>query len=100
MNTEIKEAKKRGRQKGQTIERPFIIDENLLPFKIKINERSYDVFEGDSIIPIGYYTTLPNALKCVALEKAKRTKKEFSLQQYIDAFSKEVEKIKELIPQI
>jgi hypothetical protein len=91
------QAKRRGRVKGQTFERPMITDSIIAPYKIKISEGSFDVFNGDSILAMGYYSTLPNALKAIALAKTNDSQTNFTLKEYIDKFNHTVEELKTLI---
>lgn len=76
-------AGKRGRKKGQTGEaKAFIEDAVIKPYKIKINEQSFDVIKGDSIQPDGYFTKLSNALEYIARQKTS-TNKTFTIAGYV-----------------
>ena len=65
----------RGRKKGQTGEaKAFIEDAVIKPYRIKVNEQSFDVIKSDSIQPEGYFTRLENALDYIAKQKTSANK--------------------------
>lgn len=88
-----------GRKKG-TNPKNFIKDPLLEPYYVKIDgDKAYVVMQEGSQQVIGYYTTVGNALKRIALEKVDNVEvdTERTLKQYLTEYLTHLEKFTQTI---
>lgn len=89
----------KGRLKGSKMEeRPVIKDENLSPYFIKLEDKSFTVMKEGDVQPWGYYTSLEYALEKITLFKLANSKiKTFSLSEYIARLENSFNALKQTI---
>lgn len=78
--------RKRGRQKGQTLDRCYIRDEQIHPYYIKITDTSFDVMKEGDVMAVGYFGNLVSALQKIATLKTNSRREKFSLSDYIKEY--------------
>jgi hypothetical protein len=85
--------KKRGRQPGTVKQSSRIEDPILGDYFIDVTKSSFDVSKKGSIQPLGYYTSLNNALKAIAKEYIPEMDKKMTIKQYIAENQKILDKM-------
>jgi hypothetical protein len=88
-----------GRKKGSSLKNT-IKDPLLEPYYIKIDgNKSYTIMKEGSAQIIGYYTTIINALKRIALEKVDNVEEdtERTLKQYLTEYFTKLENFSQAI---
>lgn len=81
MEAEVK--KTRGRQAGSVKQSSRIEDPVLGDYYIDVCINSFDVCKKGSIQPLGFYTSLSNALKAIAKEYIPEMEKKMTIKEYI-----------------
>lgn len=96
MEEVVKKGFGRGRIAGVTKVITKIEDPLLGKYHIEVGDESYNVMEEGKKNPLGYYTSLTNALKKIAklgIEK----KATYTIQEYINEYKNLIEQTKHLI---
>lgn len=76
--------KRRGRQRGQIKEYHSIKDPILGKYHIRISKGSYDIMIEGNEKPIGFCSSLPNALKYIMKQESPKPKDVYSIKEYIN----------------
>jgi hypothetical protein len=95
MEAEVK--KQRGRQAGSVKQSSRIEDPVLGNYYIDVCSNSFDVCKKGSIQPLGFFTTLSNALKAIAKEYIPEMDKKMTIKEYIAHNQRILDKMNEFI---